>query len=128
MIDHVSVAVRDLARSTAFYRAVLAPIGLQLLTTRERSVGFGKTYPEFWLNARPERAPAENNPGSHVCLRAPSKDAVEAFHQAALANGGSDAGPPGERQAAQTVYFAAFINDPDGNKIEAATFPRPGEG
>ena len=123
VIDHVSVSVADLARSAAFYEAVLAPLGLAKLVTRERTVGFGKSYPEFWINLREELEPQSSSTGIHICLRTRSEDAVRAFHAAALANGGSDAGAPGPRQAAMTTYFGAFIFDPDGNKIEAVTFP-----
>ena len=124
MIDHVSIPVADLERSAAFYEAVLAPLGLTRLVTRERTVGFGKRYPEFWLNLRPGTLPAAN-PGAHICLRAPDADAVRAFHGAALRLGGTDDGAPGDRGAAMTAYVGAFILDPDGNKIEAAAFPRP---
>ena len=124
MIDHVSVAVADLKASSAFYELVLEPLGLRRMVERERSAGFGKKHPEFWLNARPTMAPVGDETGHHVCLRAPSEEAVNHFYERALANGGRGDGEPGERQAAITVYFGAFIRDPDGNKIEAATFPK----
>lgn len=124
MIDHVSIAVSDLAASAAFYEDVLAPLGLKRLTERDNTVGFGKKYPEFWLNARPGMAMAPDDTGSHVCLRAPSKEAVHAFHKKAIALGGLSDGEPGDRPAARSSYFGAFIRDPDGNKIEAVTFPR----
>jgi len=123
MIDHVSVPVRDLAASAAFYERVLAPLGYTRLVERPATVGFGKAYPEFWLNLRPA-ASREDDPGAHVALRARSEEAVRAFHAAALAHGGSSAGEPGPRQAAMTPYFGAFILDPDGNKIEAVSFPQ----
>ena len=124
MIDHVSIPVADLARAVAFYDAVLAPLGLARLVTRDRTVGFGKRYPEFWLNLRPDARPVAGT-GAHVCLRAPDRHAVEAFHAAALRLGGTDEGAPGDRGGAMTAYFGAFILDPDGNKLEAACFPRP---
>jgi len=123
MIDHVSVPVRDLAKAGAFYESVLAALGLRKLVVREATIGFGKSYPELWLNLR-EWVPQTSNPGGHICLRAPNEDAVCAFHAAALANGGTDDGEPGPRQAAFTPYFGAFILDADGNKLEAVTFPR----
>lgn len=123
MIDHVSIAVHDLARAAAFYDRVLAPLGLTRLVTRERSVGFGKRYPELWLNLREGHAAPEGDPGAHVCLRAPDEAAVHAFHAAATSLGGSDSGLPGPRQATMTSYFGAFILDLDRNKIEAVTFP-----
>ncbi|MEQ8397013.1 VOC family protein [Thalassobaculum sp.] len=124
MIDHVSIAVRDLTASAAFYDRVLAPLGLVRMVERERTVGFGKRYPEFWLNLREGMTPVAADTGSHVCLRAPDEDAVRAFHAAALEFGGTDSGAPGPRQAAVTTYYGAFIHDPNGNKIEAVTFPK----
>ena len=124
MIDHVSLAVADLAKSAAFYARVLEPLGLKLLVEREGTVGFGKTYPEFWLNARAGLAPQPETTGTHIALRARSEGAVRAVHAAALAAGGKDAGAPGPRQGAMTRYYGAFILDPDGNKIEAVNFPR----
>lgn len=123
MIDHVSIPVRDLARAAAFYDAALGPLGMTRLVTREATVGYGKKYPEFWLNHRPETTPIDD-PGGHICLRAPDAEAVRDFHAAALAGGASDEGAPGDRQAAMTTYFGAFIIDPDGNKLEAVSFPR----
>jgi len=124
MIDHISLAVNDLARSAAFYETLLATIGLAKLVDRPNTVGFGKTYPEFWLNARPGRTPEPDGTGTHICLRARSREAVDAFFAAALESGGHSDGEPGPRQGAMTVYYGAFILDPDGNKIEAVTFPR----
>jgi catechol 2,3-dioxygenase-like lactoylglutathione lyase family enzyme len=124
MIDHVSIAVADLMRAAAFYEQVLEPLGLRRIVGRERSIGFGKTYPEFWLNLREELAPVADDTGNHICLRAPSVAAVTLFYERALGLGGLGDGAPGERQATVTTYFAAFIRDLDGNKIEAVTFPR----
>jgi catechol 2,3-dioxygenase-like lactoylglutathione lyase family enzyme len=124
MIDHVSIAVRDLRGSAAIYERVLAPLGLSRLVERPGTIGFGKKYPEFWLNHRPSMARLEDDAGAHVCLRAPSDEAVRDFHAEALRSGCRDAGLPGPRQAAMTTYFGAFIFDPDGNKIEAVCFPR----
>ena len=128
MIDHVSLQVRDLKASATFYEALLAPLGLVRFVERPGTVGFGKRYPELWLNARPEGLRAEVGTGAHVCLRAPSEAAVDAFHAAALANGGQSDGAPGPRSAEVSPYYGAFILDLDGNKLEAATFPRPNAG
>ena len=124
MIDHVSVAVSDLAASSGFYDKLLAPLGIIRLVERPTNVGFGKKYPEFWLNARPTMSAVPADTGQHICFRAPSRDAVIAFHRAALVHGGTCDGEPGERAASVTTYFGAFVRDPDGNKIEAVTFPR----
>ncbi|MGE0699947.1 MAG: VOC family protein, partial [Hyphomicrobiaceae bacterium] len=113
----------DLARSTAFYEALLAPLGMTCLVRREGMAGFGKRYPELWLNHRPGMERVASATGVHICLRARTAEAVRAFHAAALAGGGSDDGAPGPRAAAMTSYFGAFVRDPDGNRIEAASFP-----
>ena len=125
MIDHISLAVRDLKSSTRFYARVLAPLGYTCLTTHPTRVAFGTKYPELWLNARPAMAPITHDTGAHVCLRARTTEAVDAFHAAALANGGNDDGAPGLRQATQVIYYAAFIRDPDGNRLEVMTVPPP---
>ncbi|MDQ8730123.1 VOC family protein [Bradyrhizobium sp. LHD-71] len=124
MIDHVSIPVSDLARSAALYERLLAHLDLTRLVDRPATVGFGKRYPEFWLNLRTNllRAPADT--GTHICLRAPTETAVRSFFDDALALGCTSAGDPGPRQAAMTTYFGAFIFDFDGNKIEAVNFPR----
>lgn len=124
MIDHISVAVSDLKKSGAFYERLLEPLGMKRLVERENTVGFGKRYPEFWLNARPSMSPVSTDTGIHICLRARSEEAVNAFHQAAVDNGGSDDGAPGGRQGEMTKYYGAFVKDPDGNKVEVATFPK----
>jgi catechol 2,3-dioxygenase-like lactoylglutathione lyase family enzyme len=122
MIDHVSIAVRDLAASARFYEAVLATLGYAKLADRPATIGFGKKYPEFWLNERRNMTLVDADPGAHICLRASSTEAVQAFHAAALAAGGTSDGAPGPRSGQIGGYYAAFIRDPEGNKIEAATF------
>ncbi|MGY4625229.1 VOC family protein [Bradyrhizobium sp. USDA 4486] len=123
MIDHISVGVSDLDRSAAFYEATLAILGLTRLVTRPRTVGFGKAYPEFWINLREgmARVPAES--GVHICLRAKTTAEIDAFHAAALSAGGASDGAPGLRPHDRVRYYAAFVFDPDGNRIEAVTFP-----
>jgi catechol 2,3-dioxygenase-like lactoylglutathione lyase family enzyme len=122
MIDHVSVGVRDLAASTRFYEAVLGVIGMTKLEVRPATVGFGKQYPEFWINLRNGMAPVAPTSGAHVCFRARAPEMVDAFHAAALAAGGTSDGAPGLRPQHGEGYYAAFIRDPDGNRIEAVTF------
>ncbi len=124
MIDHISLAVRDLAASARFYDRVLAPLGLRRVAERADTIGFGKTYPEFWLNLRADLPPVAANTGCHYCLRARDEAAVRAFHAAALEAGGRSDGKPGPRQGEMTRYYGAFIRDLDGNKIEVANFPR----
>jgi catechol 2,3-dioxygenase-like lactoylglutathione lyase family enzyme len=123
MIDHISVAVRDLERAARFYEATLATLGLSRLVKRPATVGFGKAYPEFWINLRATMAAVEEGSGVHICLRAKSSGEVDAFHAAALSAGGRSDGAPGIRPHDRVKYYAAFIVDPDGNRIEAVTFP-----
>ncbi len=124
MIDHVSIAVRDLAASARFYEMVLAPLGYARLEMRPGTVAFGKKYSEFWLNHRPNVAPAAADSGAHVALRAKGRESVDAFHAAALKAGGTSDGAPSLRPLHGEGYYAAFIRDPDGNRIEAVTFLR----
>jgi catechol 2,3-dioxygenase-like lactoylglutathione lyase family enzyme len=123
MIDHISVGVADLERSARFYEPVLAPLGLSRLVTRPNTVGFGKNYPEFWINLRAGMTPVAPDSGAHVSLRAKSTGDVDAFHAAALSAGGRSDGAPGLRPHDRVKYYAAFVIDPDGNRIEAVTFP-----
>ncbi len=123
MIDHVSIAVRDLKKAEAFYAALLAPLGMTKL--REwpgAAIGYGKKYPDFWINLRHAMDRVADDSGVHICLRAAYTAAVDAFHAAALQAGGASDGAPGRRTKYHDNYYAAFIRDPDGNRIEAVTF------
>ncbi len=123
MIDHVSIAVRDLKVAARFYEPLLATLGMtKLREWPDAALGFGKKHPEFWINRRAAMAPVPADSGVHICLRALSTAAVDAFHAAALAAGGSSDGAPGFRAQYHESYYAAFIRDPDGNRIEAVTF------
>ena len=123
MIDHISVGVSDLDRAARFYESTLAALGLACLVTRPATIGFGKAYPEFWINLRPGMTPVPPESGTHICLRARTTGDVDAFHAAALASGGRSDGAPGIRTHDRVKYYAAFVIDPDGNRIEAVTFP-----
>lgn len=125
MIDHISIAVRDLKSAEAFYAALLAPLGLtKLRDWPDAAVGFGKKYPEFWINKRAAMPPVADDSGVHICLRAPDAGAVDAFYAAAVSAGGASDGAPGLRPEYNNKYYAAFVRDPDGNRIEAVTFLR----
>jgi catechol 2,3-dioxygenase-like lactoylglutathione lyase family enzyme len=124
VIDHVSVGVADLDRAARFYEAALATLGLSRLVSRPATIGFGKTYPEFWINLRSQMAKVPHESGTHICLRAKARADVDAFHAAALNAGGVSDGPPGIRPHDRIKYYAAFVIDPDGNRIEAVTFPQ----
>ena len=123
MIDHISIAVRDLKAAERFYAALLAPLGMSKLREwPDAAVGFGKKHPEFWINRRADMARLSDDSGVHVCLRARETTAVDAFHAAGVAGGGTSDGAPGLRPHYYENYYAAFIRDPDGNRIEAVTF------
>jgi catechol 2,3-dioxygenase-like lactoylglutathione lyase family enzyme len=122
MIDHVSVGVADLDRAARFYEATLSALGFSRLVRRPATIGFGKTYPEFWINLRADMARVSHQSGTHICLRARTTGEVDAFHAAALTAGGASDGAPGLRPHDRVKYYAAFVTDPDGNRIEAVTF------
>ena len=125
MIDHISVAVSDLSRAARFYNAALGALGYTQLEMRPATIGFGKQYAEFWINLRADLQAALENSGAHVCFRARSSDMVDAFHAAALNAGGTSDGAPGLRPQHGEGYYAAFVRDPDGNRLEAVTFISP---
>lgn len=122
MIDHISISVRDLAHSTRFYHTVLATIGFDKLVERPDTTGFGKKYPEFWLNRRSQMEPVGEDSGVHIALRTTSRESVDRCHAAALQAGAESDGEPGFRPEYHASYYAAFVRDPDGNRIEVVTF------
>lgn len=120
MLGHLSFGVSDLERSGRFYDAVLAPLGVVRVWGSATGYGYGAPGGPDRLAIFPqstsERLAA--GPGFHLAFHAPSRDAVDAFHAAALANGGSDEGSPGLRERYSPTYYAAFVRDPDGHKLE----------
>ncbi len=119
MIDHVSIGVRDLARAKAFYDAALAPIGYSCLHEFDGMLGYGGERAALWVNASASPVPDDPQSGLHICFAAPTRTAVDAFHRAALGHGGRDNGKPGLRADYGENYYAAFVVDPDGYRIEA---------
>lgn len=115
MIDHIAIGVSDVARSKAFYRAALAPLGYELVMEWQQHAGFGEPpKPDFWIGQG-----EVNTPRIHVAFRAPDRASVDAVYKAALAAGGRDNGPPGLRPHYHANYYGAFVLDPDGHNIEA---------
>ena len=127
MIDHISFAVSDFKRSRAFYDAALAPLGFVAANDFGTHVGYGTVgKPFFWIDGGGD--PAEfvgKARGFHLALHAPDRPSVDAFYQAALAAGGRDNGPPGPRPHYHANYYAAFVIDPDGYRVEAVCHRAP---
>ena len=119
MLDHVSIGVSNVARTRKFYDAVFKPLGYSCLSSGETSLGYGKDAVQLWANASDSPVPADMGSGLHFCFAAPNRKSVDAFHKAALAAGGKDNGKPGLRADYGENYYAAFIIDPDGYRLEA---------
>ena len=119
MLDHVSIGVRDIARTKAFYDAALAPLGFTCLSSGETSLGYGAENVRFWIGQTNRPVPADRDSGLHFCFSAASRAAVDAFHRAAMATGGTENGAPGLRADYGPDYYAAFVIDPDGYRLEA---------
>ncbi|MCW5771163.1 MAG: VOC family protein [Rhodospirillaceae bacterium] len=119
MINHVSIGVRDVARAKRFYDAALKPLGYACLSAGETSLGYGKAGVALWVGKATKPVPADPDSGLHLCFDAPTRKSVDAFHKAALAAGGRDNGKPGIRADYDANYYAAFVVDPDGYRIEA---------
>lgn len=119
MFDHVSVGVADIPRSGKFYDAVLKPLGYTRLSDGETSLGYGAKAVALWLGATGRPVAPDMESGLHFCFVAPDRKSVDAFHAAALKNGGADNGKPGVRPDYGPKYYAAFVIDPDGYRIEA---------
>ncbi len=119
MIDHISIGVRDVTRAKEFYDAVLGPVGYACLSESDESLGYGKERAAFWIIASQSPVPPDPRSGLHFCFVAPTRASVDAFHRAALGHGGHDNGKPGLRADYGENYYAAFIVDPDGYRIEA---------
>ena len=119
MLSHVSLGVQDLARATAFYDACLMALGYVRLWTGIDGLGYGEPGGGEKLNIFAREGAAPPGAGFHLAFVAPNPASVDRFHAAALAHGGTDNGPPGRRPHYGASYYAAFVRDPDGHKLEA---------
>jgi catechol 2,3-dioxygenase-like lactoylglutathione lyase family enzyme len=119
MINHISLGVRDIARTKRFYDAALQPLGFKCLSEGKASLGYGGDGVALWISVAERPVPADEKSGLHVCFDAPTRQSVDAFHKAALAAGGRDNGKPGVRADYDPNYYAGFVIDPDGYRIEA---------
>ena len=116
MLDHITIIVADFTRSRRFYDAALAPLGItRLYADGDKAAGYGCDATAFFWIAEQNRQPTQ----THIAFKANDINAIAAFYQAAVANGGTDNGPPGPRPQYHSRYFAAFVLDPDSNNVEA---------
>jgi catechol 2,3-dioxygenase-like lactoylglutathione lyase family enzyme len=119
MLNHVSIGVRDLAKAKAFYDAALAPLGYTCLSSGEGVLGYGPDSAQFWIYATSQPVAADSKSGLHFCFTAPTRASVAELHRAALQAGGRDNGKPDLRADYGDNYYAAFLVDPDGYRVEA---------
>ncbi len=120
ILSHVSIGTNDFERAVAFYDKVLPSLGCKKIEEFPGAVAYGKQFPEFWVQTPIDGQPASRSNGAHIGFVAPTKQAVQAFHEAALQAGGVDDGQPGPRPDYGKAYYGCFVRDPDGHKIEAA--------
>lgn len=121
IFTHVVVGTNDLEKSRKFYDAVLSPLGLKRLGDVDKASFYGATAPEFMVTKPADGKPASGGNGGTVSFAAPNRAAIDSFHKQALALGGKCEGPPGPRPVAPNAY-AAYVRDPDGNKLAAFSF------
>lgn len=119
VLSHVSLGTNDYPTAKVFYDAVLATLQIRCVMDFEGGAGYGRAFPEFWIQRPHNGQAASVGNGVHVSFLANSIDEVKAFHAKALALGAKDDGPPGYRKEYSDDYYAAFVRDLDGNKIEA---------
>ena len=129
ILDHVSITVTNIGAAEKFYDAIMSALGVPKVRISEVRFGYGersdgdhphRNYLVIKVGGQPDDAPAR-----HWCFKAPNRAAVDAFWKAGLANGGTDNGPPGIREY-HTSYYAAFLIDPTGNRVEAVCHSKPG--
>jgi catechol 2,3-dioxygenase-like lactoylglutathione lyase family enzyme len=125
MFSHITLGSADIDRSRAFYEPVMATLGIDQPFKREGGLIFGDLAGQKLFVGSPfdGGAPSPGN-GPHAAFLAPDRAAVDAFHAAALANGGSDEGAPGLRPHYHANYYGAYVRDPDGNKLQAVCHRR----
>ncbi len=118
MIDHIGFEVSDLRRSARFYDAVLFALGVRRLLESEHAIAYGVNGPQLWIVSR-GRPPAAGY--GHVALQASGRAAVNAAYRSGLAAGGRDDGPPGLRPQYGSRYYAGYLLDPDGLRVEVVS-------
>jgi catechol 2,3-dioxygenase-like lactoylglutathione lyase family enzyme len=122
MIHHLSLGTNDPAKARTFYDPVMKALGLPFLSENEQFIGYGVGGFAFDLEKPSDGGRASPGNGVHIAFHARDRKVVDEFHRMALAHGGRDDGAPGLRPEYNAHYYAAFVRDPDGNKIEAVTY------
>jgi catechol 2,3-dioxygenase-like lactoylglutathione lyase family enzyme len=120
MFSHVTLGTNDWQRARRFWIAVMEVLGHPVMFERDGGIAFGEPIgPKTFVGAPFDGAAAHAGNGVHIAYLAATRAQVDAFHAAALANGGSDEGPPGLRPHYHPGYYGAYVRDPDGNKLQA---------
>jgi catechol 2,3-dioxygenase-like lactoylglutathione lyase family enzyme len=118
VLDHVGFQCADLAASAAFYDRVLAPLGLRRMMDHTVAMGYGDTFPDFWIGEHNE---GEGFRESHIAFKAADRAAVDAFFAAAVEAGAEVLHEPAVHPEYHENYYGAFVRDPDGNNVEAVS-------
>ena len=119
MISHVSIGVRDLVKAGRFYDTALAALGYKRLYDSTDALGYGEKSPELWVMKVERPVKPDEASGLHLCFDAADRVGVDAFHKAGIKVGGRDNGKPGVRKDYGDNYYAAFVIDPEGYRLEA---------
>lgn len=125
MFSHITLGTNDLERARRFYEPVMATLGIVQPFALPGTLVFGEMMGAKLFILTPfDGAAASVGNGTHAAFLAPDRTAVDAFHAAALAHGGTDEGAPGLRPQYHANYYGAYVRDPDGNKIQAVCHGR----
>ena len=119
IVSHLSLGTNRFSEAVAFYDKILATLGARRIHEHPDAIGYGKQFPEFWIQSPFNGHEASVGNGTHIAFFAADAAQVDRFYEAALAAGAQDDGPPGPRPQYGDEYYGCFVRDLDGNKIEA---------
>ena len=122
IVSHLYLGTADFDAAVAVYDKVLPTVGAKRIMNHPGAAAFGKQFPEFWIQTPIDGDAASAGNGTHIAFIAASKEEVHAFWDAALAAGATPAGEPGPRPAYGDAYYACYVRDLDGHKIEATFY------
>lgn len=127
MFSHITLGTNDWQRARPFWTAIMDVLGHPIMFEREGGIAFGDPAgPKTFVGPTFDGEPATNGNGTHIAYVVKHRAAVDAFHAAALANGGTDEGAPGLRPHYHPNYYGAYVRDPDGNKLQAVCHSKHG--